>query len=107
MAFKLGQRGQMTVYVETDNVAPLLDFAADHPIASASDITNAALRFYFLHAKDGVDGRLRPLNVSGTSPTHDAQLKTILEDLTAQLAAQRRVVWTEEQRKRASEPRKK
>lgn len=99
--FRLGQRGQMTVYVENDSIEPLLTFAADHPIASASDIANAALRFYLPYALKGVDGRLRPLHLTHANEPYSEQLKSLVDDLTKVINTQRRVVWTEDQRERA------
>ena len=58
--FKLGKRGQITVYIADD----LMAFSEDQPIASASDICNAALRFYLKSAKAGVNGRLEPIHVA-------------------------------------------
>lgn len=112
--FKFGKRGQMTVYVAEDIQAPFLEFADNHPIASASDITNAALRVFLpLAAQYGVNGRLMPL-----LPEHDGSSSTqtmhgIMQQLGAKYTelldkyealmnkyeSQRRVVWTDEQRR--------
>jgi len=87
--FTLGNRNQLTVYVSSDVEQSLLEFADAYPIASASDIVNASLRYYLPLALKGCDGRLRPLETPNT--------KTIEEILKGYLD-QRRVVWTDHQR---------
>lgn len=62
--FKLGKRGQITVYIADDIADDLMAFSEDQPIASASDICNAALRFYLKSTKGGVNGRLDPIHVA-------------------------------------------
>lgn len=112
--FKFGKRGQMTVYVAEDVQPEFLAFADNHPIASASDITNAALRVFLPLAREyGVNGRLMPLlpaqdGTASTQTLHGImqQLSTRYgeligkyEDLMLKYESQRRIVWTEEQRR--------
>lgn len=107
--FNFGKRGQMTVYVAEDLREAFAHFASEHPIASASDITNAALRLYLPLASTGVDGRLMPFNVpSGARGLDSSAAHTLkemfneltkrYEDLNTKYEAQRRVVWNDAQR---------
>lgn len=102
MSFKLGKRGQMTVYVAEDVSTPLLAFANEHPIASASDITNAALRWYLGDAQQGVDGRLTPTKrADGTTASGETveTLRKMIDELQERFEEQRRTIWTEQQRR--------
>ena len=112
--FRFGKRGQMTVYVSEDLHEPFLEFANNHPIASASDITNAALRVFLpLAAQYGVNGRLMPLLPEQDGSASTQTMHGIMQQLSSKYGellgkyealmdkyeSQRRVVWTEEQRR--------
>lgn len=112
--FKFGKRGQTSIYVEEDLQPEFIEFAEQHPYASASHIMNAALRVYLPLAKQyGVNGRYLPLLPEHDGPSSTQTMHGIMqqlstrygeligkyEDLMRKYESQRRIVWTEEQRR--------
>jgi hypothetical protein len=58
---KITRPNQRSVYLDNDTHEQLQAFMHRYPYLSFSMINNAALRLYFQHAEDGVDGNLQPL----------------------------------------------
>ncbi len=59
---KFTRENQRSVYLDSDVREQLRDFANTYPLLPFSMIVNAAMRCYFRHAKDGIDGNLQPLS---------------------------------------------